>query len=196
MKQVKERIIALALVLLVSIAQAQDQRLDSLLVLPEFENTIVLRIENQHDVFQGDFRDVRIILEKSPVEITGFDLRIGLDQNLVKFQALFAGPNFKSKNHWYFNSYYEDDTTGTWQYYDFRRRDWHVAGNVFLRTIRFQAFGASTSDTRPTIDPSELPITLAIVRVLVSNNRNLICSRFPIGFTWTSPSDNSIKTNR
>ncbi len=140
-----------------------------------------VQIEKEHDELQNHFSDVDItLLGVDPLEgIGGFDLLIAYDQTALAFQVAFEGQIYADCG---------------WEYFTFRQGPFGNCGNgcpsgmVRIIGVAEQNDGPH----HPTCDVNTLPVTLATMRFLVSDDRNLECQYVPVRFYWIDCGDNTI----
>ncbi|MCD6249554.1 MAG: T9SS type A sorting domain-containing protein [candidate division Zixibacteria bacterium] len=141
------------------------------------------------DQFQGQFTDLPITLEATDSDqgLSVFDFLIGYDASTLAFQQAFEG-----------NLY---DSCG-WEYFTYRYGGYSECGTACPSGI-LRVFGFAETcvgSGHPGCDepfpgyvqPDQLPITLANLRFLVSNDWNLEGQFVPIRFFWYDCIDNIV----
>ncbi len=140
-----------------------------------------VQIEKEHDELQNHFSDVDVtLLGVDPLQgIGGFDLLIAYDQTALAFQAAFEGAIYAECG---------------WEYFTFRQGPFGNCGNGCPSGMVRIIGVAEENDGphHPTCDVNTLPVTLATMRFLVSDDRNLECQYVPIRFYWIDCGDNTI----
>ncbi len=157
------------------------------LTMPQPPGKYSLRLGTKHDQFQGHFTDLPITLEAtdSTQGFGGFDLLFGYDASALVFQLATGGDLY--------------DSCG-WEYFTYRYGGYSNCGGAcpsgMLRVVGL----AETNNGQPTagcdepypgnVQPDQLPITLAYLRFLVSNDRNIEGTFIPVSFFWYDCTDN------
>jgi hypothetical protein len=147
-----------------------------------------LQIAKLHDVFQGQFWNVPIMLNKFDVAqgLGGFDLLIAYDASALSFQEAFPGDIYAECGWEYFT--YSYGATG------------NCSGSCPSGLVR--VVGIAESNNGPN-HPSgcafdyveTVPVSLAELRFLVSNDRTLECQYVPIRFFWYDCGDNTLSNH-
>lgn len=157
------------------------------LTMPQPPGRYSLRLGIKHDQIQGHFTDLPITLEAtdSTQGFRGFDLLFGYDASALVFQMALEGELYSSCG---------------WEYFTYRYGGYGDCGGAcpsgMLRVVGL----AETNNGQPTagcdepypgnVQPDQLPITLAYLRFLVSNDRNLEGTFIPVSFFWYDCTDN------
>lgn len=154
------------------------------------EATYSVRIGYQDEVIQGAFQDVPITLEKFDHMrgLGGFDLLVGYDASALAFQLAYEGDLY--------------DSCG-WEYFTYRFGPYGNCGDAcpsgMLRIIGFAEAnngpyhpGCQT----PTPYVGNVPVILANLRFLVSNDTTLECQFVPLRFFWYECGDNTLSDYR
>ncbi len=144
-----------------------------------------LTIEKKHNVLQGMFENVDIILSKIDAAegLGGFDLLIAYDNSALSFQAATEGAIY---------------TQCGWEYFTYRfGANGNCSGGCPSGLIRIVGIAETNNGANhPTCTSPKyvgaLPTTLAHLQFLVSNNRTLECQYVPIRFFWVECGDNSL----
>ncbi len=144
-----------------------------------------LTIEKKHNVLQGVFENVDIILSKIDAAegLGGFDLLIAYDNSALSFQAATEGAIY---------------TQCGWEYFTYRfGANGNCSGGCPSGLIRIVGLAETNNGANhPTCNSPKyvgaLPTTLAHLQFLVSNNRTLECQFVPIRFFWVDCADNSL----
>jgi hypothetical protein len=144
-----------------------------------------LTIEKKHNVLQGVFENVDIILSKIDAAegLGGFDLLIAYDNSALSFQAATEGAIY---------------TQCGWEYFTYRfGANGNCSGGCPSGLIRIVGLAETNNGANhPTCTTPKyvgtLPTTLAHLQFLVSNNRTLECQYVPIRFFWVDCGDNTL----
>jgi len=151
-----------------------------------------VRLGILEDQFQGQFTDLPITLETtdSTQGLGGFDILIGYSASALAFQQAFEGDLY--------------DSCG-WEYFTYRYGGPPECGTAcpsgMLRVVGLADMNDGPNypgcdDPFPGyVQPGQLPTTLAVLRFLVSNDRNLACTFVPIGFFWYDCGDNLLSNH-
>ncbi len=143
------------------------------------QNQIEVKIGNmgyQHNdiVLQGQYVEVPINLN-SGILIGGFDLLIAYDKEALKFQSVTPGKDLTDNNWEYFTYGYDLENNCT--------------DNCPSGLIRVTAFTSTNIDTN---HPTKKKVSeLAIMKFLVTNNKEYDCIKVPLKFYWLDCGDNS-----
>ncbi|MCX6833851.1 MAG: T9SS type A sorting domain-containing protein [candidate division Zixibacteria bacterium] len=153
------------------------------------EPTYSVRIGYQDEVIQGVFTDVPITLEKFDHTrgLGGFDLLVAYDASALAFQQAIEGDLY--------------DSCG-WEYFTYRFGPYGNCGDACPSGI-VRIIGLAETNNGPyhpntacAVDSpgwvSTVPITLAKMRFLVSNDRTLECQFVPLRFFWVECGDNTL----
>jgi hypothetical protein len=152
----------------------------------------VIRIEKDEGpdgdgAYQGQYTDVDVILEEANLDegfgLGGFNLLIAYDASALSFQQAFEGTIY--------------DECG-WEYFEYRfGADGNCGGGCPSGLLR--VVGIAETNNGPyhpgcqdTPYVNGLPTTLASLRFLVSNDRNLECQYAPVRFFWYECGDNTL----
>jgi len=153
------------------------------------EATYSVRIGYHEEAIQGVFTDVPITLEKFDHKqgLEGFDFLVGYDVSALAFQQALEGDLY--------------DSCG-WEYFTYRFGPYGNCGDAcpsgMLRIIGLAETnnGPYHPDPNCAVDNpgwvSTVPITLAKMRFLVSNDRTLECQFVPLRFFWIECGDNAL----
>jgi hypothetical protein len=141
-----------------------------------------VEIEKVEDQIQGQYTDVFIKLHKFDVTqgLGGFDFLIAYDASALSFQLATEGEIYDDCN---------------WEYFTYRFGADGNCGNAcpsgMLRVIGMAETnnGASHPGCEP-LFVGAVPVTLAELRFLVTNDRTLECQYVPIRFFWYDCGDN------
>ena len=140
-----------------------------------------VEIEKVEDQFQGQYTDVFIKLWKvNPVDgIGGFNFLIAYDASALSFQSASEGDIY--------------DDCG-WEYFTYRfGADGNCDGGCPTGILRVVGMAETNNGPyHPDCDVDEVPVTLAELSFLVSNDRTLECQYVPIRFFWMECGDNTI----
>ncbi len=139
----------------------------------------VVEIQKTHDAIQGQFEDVSILLTRIDTAATlgGFDLLVGFDNAALAFQSASEGSLFAD---------YE------WEYFNYRQGPSGDCGED-CPTGKVRLVGLA--DVNDGIDfgggdIDSLPVSLASMNFLVSNDRIYECMYLPVRFYWLDCGDN------
>jgi hypothetical protein len=147
-----------------------------------------LQIEKLHNVFQGQFSDVDIILGGIDVNqgIGGFDILIAYDASALSFQEAFPGDIFAECG---------------WEYFTYRYGPDGNCGSGCPSGMA-RVIGIAETNNGPNhptgcaIDyVGTLPVSLASLRFLVSSNATFECQYVPIRFFWFDCGDNTLSNH-
>jgi hypothetical protein len=156
------------------------------------EATYSVRIGYLEEVLQGQLCEVPVTLEKfdHAEGLGGFDILVAYDAPALAFQQALGGDLY--------------DSCG-WEYFTYR---YGPSGNCsyncpsgLLRVIGMAETNNGPYHPNPTCavdNPgwvSTVPVTLATIRFLVSNDRNLECQFVPIRFFWVDCGDNTLSNH-
>jgi hypothetical protein len=153
----------------------------------------IVRIEKDEGpdgdgAYQGQYTDVDIWLEKILTEagLGGFNLLIAYDASALSFQQAFEGTIY--------------DECG-WEYFEYRYgADGNCGGGCPSGLLRVVGIAETNNGPyhpgclEPTPYVNGLPTTLATLRFLVSNDRNLECQYAPVRFFWYECGDNTLSS--
>jgi len=148
-----------------------------------------VELEKKPDVFQGHFTDLFIKLHKIDITqgIGGFDFLVAYDASALAFQLAFEGDVYAACG---------------WEYFTYRYGPYGNCGNAcpsgMLRVV-----GLAETNNGPEhpgcnspepgfVQSTQLPIVLAYLRFLVSNDRTLECTYVPVRFFWYDCGDNTL----
>jgi len=144
-----------------------------------------LTIEKKHNVNQGTYENVDIILDKIDAAegLGGFDLLIAYDNSVLSFISAVPGAIYAECG---------------WEYFTYRYGpNGNCSGGCpsgLLRVVGIaeQNNGAvhPTCVTPKYVGP--LPTTLASLQFLVTNDRTMECQFVPIRFFWVDCTDNTL----
>ncbi|MBD3257586.1 T9SS type A sorting domain-containing protein [candidate division GN15 bacterium] len=138
-----------------------------------------VQIEKLHDVIQGGFADVDVTLEAydETEGVGGFDLLIAYDQSALSFQQAMEGDIY---------------TDCGWEYFTYRFGPDGNCGNGCPSGLTRVVGLAETNNgaAHPACDVDTVPVSLATLRFLVSNDRTLECQYVPVRFFWIDCGDN------
>jgi hypothetical protein len=154
---------------------------------PDLESPYQVRIGVQKDVRRGTLVDLPVTLENvNDLEgLSGFDLLIGYHASAMTFQLATEGALY--------------DSCG-WEYFTYRYGPLGDCGSAcpsgMLRVIGIAE--TNNGDFHPGCDnpgpgyvqPDQLPVTLASLRFLVSNDLTLRGAWLPVRFFWYDCGDN------
>jgi hypothetical protein len=151
-----------------------------------------VELEKLPNVLQGHFTDLGIILHK--IDFTqglgGFDLLVAYDASALVFQMATEGDIYGACG---------------WEYFTYRYGAHGNCGNAcpsgMLRVI-----GLAETNNGPNhpgcdspdpgyVQTGQLPISLAYLRFLVSNDRTLECQYVPVRFFWYDCGDNILSNH-
>ena len=152
----------------------------------------IVRIEKDEGpdgdgAYQGQYTDVDIILEDASTDegwgLGGFNLLIAYDASALSFQQAFEGDIYGECG---------------WEYFEYRYgADGNCGGGCPSGLLR--VVGIAETNNGPyhpgcleTPYVNGLPTTLASLRFLVSNDRNLECQYAPVRFFWYECGDNTL----
>jgi hypothetical protein len=140
-----------------------------------------VEIEKTQMTFQGHFEDVAITLVKADVNdgIGGFNFLIAYDASALSFQTATEGGVY--------------DECG-WEYFTYRYgADGNCSGGCPSGLLRVIGMAETNNGPwHPACLTPTVPITLANLRFLVTNDRTLECQYVPIRFFWVECGDNAI----
>jgi len=143
-----------------------------------------LTIEKRHNVGQGTFENVDIILDKIDAAegLGGFDLLIAYDNSVLSFQGASAGAIYAQCG---------------WEYFTYRYgANGNCSGGCPSGLLRLIGIAETNNGAAHPgcglTHVGALPTTLASMQFLVSNNRTLECQFVPIRFFWVDCADNSL----
>lgn len=151
-----------------------------------------VRLGIREDQLQGHFSDVAITLEAidSTQGLGGFDFLFGYDASALAFQQALEGDLY--------------DSCG-WEYFTFRYGGYFECGDAcpsgMLRVIGLAdmnngPYHPGCDDPFPGyVQTEQLPIVLAKLRFLVSNDRTLAGQFVPISFFWYDCGDNILSNH-
>lgn len=153
------------------------------------EATYSVRIGYQEEVYQGQLHDVPITLEKfdHAKGLGGFDLLVAYDAPALAFQRAQKGDLY--------------DSCG-WEYFTYRYGPYGNCDSACPSGL-LRVIGMAETNNGPhhpsqacAVDNpgwvSDVPITLATMSFLVSNDRTLECAFVPIRFFWVECGDNTL----
>jgi hypothetical protein len=151
------------------------------------------QIELQKDsaTIQGMYHDLFIKLHKFDVTqgLGGFDLLIAYDASALAFQLAFEGDIYNQDT--------EIPPGCGWEFFTYRFSPYGNCGNAcpsgLLRVIGFAE--ANNGPYHPDCGAENVPITLAYLRFLVSNDRTLECQFVPVRFFWYGCGDNTLSND-
>jgi hypothetical protein len=146
-----------------------------------------LTIEKKHDVLQGVFENVDIILEKIDAleGLGGFDLLIAYDNSVLSFTSASPGAIY---------------TQCGWEYFTYRYgANGNCSGGCPSGLVRLVGIAETNNGSpHPTCNTLKyvgpLPTTLASLQFLVSNNSTFECQFVPIRFFWVDCTDNTLSS--
>jgi len=144
-----------------------------------------LTIEKKHDVLQGTYENVDIILTKiDAVEgLGGFDLLIAYDNSVLSFSSAVPGSIYAECG---------------WEYFTYRYgANGNCSGGCPSGLLRVVGIAETNNGAvHPTcVTPKyvgPLPTTLASLQFLVTNDRTMECQFVPIRFFWVDCTDNTL----
>ncbi|MBI5266633.1 MAG: T9SS type A sorting domain-containing protein [candidate division Zixibacteria bacterium] len=131
----------------------------------------------------GQTADVPVFLDSANAMMDGFDLLIAYDRSALRLKDVMPGPDLfdTTRCGWEYFSYRPDTTS----YPD----SLHPLGLVRISAIADTRNGGSHSKCEV---PRSLPMTIATLQLVVTNDRNIECWFFPVNFVWSSCFDNTI----
>ncbi len=135
------------------------------------------------DQLQGQYATLPITLTKADTieGLGGFDLLLAYDNSALSFQKAFSGSIY--------------DSCG-WEYFTYRfGANGNCSSGCPSGMIRIVGVAdTNVGDHRPGCQPSQvgqLPVTLANLKFLVTNDRTYECQFVPLRFFWTDCTDNT-----
>ena len=157
-----------------------------------------VELEKKEAQYQGIFTNVFIQLYGVDPEqgLGGFDFLVAYDASALAFQLAYGGQIYNQD---------DADLPGCgWEYFTYRFGPYGNCDNAcpsgLLRVIGLAETnnGPNHPDCQTTqyypADSEDFPITLAQLRFLVSNDRNLECQFVPIRFFWIECGDNALSS--
>jgi hypothetical protein len=123
---------------------------------------------------QGTHELVDVSLNKSPYQLTGFDLKLIFDTVGLKFQKATPSGPFGDSG---------------WEYFDY---EYSVMEGTSLGLVHLSAVMDVRSGLLPLMDSASNPVILFSLDFLVSEDRNLERAYVPIRFYWEDCDDNVI----
>jgi hypothetical protein len=146
-------------------------------------NSMAVKILDLHDVLQGHYCYVPIVKLHGPELLSGFDLLISYDSNVLTFTSAELGSALNSSGCGWMNLAAQVDWSG----------DCTPEGSV--KSLRLVASIDPLETTQESLS-SVLPDTCEIVRIkfLTTNDRTYDCASTPIRFYWQDCRDNSFCT--
>jgi len=141
-----------------------------------------VKIEKIEKALQGHFWDVDITLTGVDANegLGGFDLLVAYDNSALNFQLAGEGDIYAACG---------------WEYFTYRFGANGNCGSACPSGLTRIIGIAETNNGphHPTCDvPATFPVTLAYLRFLVSNDRNLECQYAPVRFFWIDCGDNTL----
>ena len=140
-----------------------------------------VELDKVHDVPQGHFVDMDIILHSADAEdgLGGFDLLVAYDASALAFQLALEGDVYADPYNW--------------EYFTYRYGGYGNCGNAcpsgMLRVVGLAETNNGVATAECVFD-AELNPVLASLRFLVSNDRTLECQYVPVRFFWYDCTDN------
>jgi hypothetical protein len=151
------------------------------------------QVELQKDsaTIQGQYADLAIILHKfDPTQgLGGFDFLVTYDASVLAFQLAYEGEIYNQDT---------DDPPGCgWEFFTYRFSPYGNCGNAcpsgMLRVIGMAE--SNNGPYHPDCGVENVPITLAYLRFLVSNDATLNCQYVPVRFFWYGCGDNTLSND-
>jgi hypothetical protein len=145
----------------------------------------VVTIQKTHGTLQGHYENVAISYKNGSFDIGGFDLLIAFDASALTFTEALAG-SLLDQCHW--------------EHFSYRFGPNGNCGNGCPSGL-IRLVGLAETNNGPYHPscyraPDDLPWDLAVLRFLVSNDRNFNCMYVPITFYWLDCADNAFSTVR
>jgi len=140
-----------------------------------------VQIEKTHNSYQGHYENVSITIENSQYDFEGFDFLIAYDASALAAVSVTAGQLLEDCE---------------WEYFTYR---FGVNGNCgdacpsgLLRIVAMAETNDGPHHPQCYGPPDGYQYELAVMKFLVTNDRNFECQYVPISFFWNDCGDNSI----
>jgi len=154
---------------------------DTVCIDVQIDECIHVQIEKVHNTIQGQYETVDIFLNGSGKELGGYDLLISYDATALTASEVSPGVLYESCG---------------WEYFSFRfGPDGNCGSGCPSGLLRIVALAETNNGAyHPGCFLDGMVGTLASIKFLVSNDRNLECQFVPVSFYWLECSDNTFSS--
>ncbi|MFZ5980901.1 MAG: Ig-like domain-containing protein [Candidatus Zixiibacteriota bacterium] len=154
---------------------------DTVCIDVQIDECVHVQIEKVHNTLQGMYETVDIFLNGSGKELGGYDLLISYDASALTAADIYPGALYESCG---------------WEYFTYRYGpDGNCGSGCPSGLLRIVALAETNNGAyHPGCFLDGMVGTLASIKFLVSNDRNLECQYIPISFYWLECTDNTFSS--